>query len=1094
MLRNGHRPGGGESDTGGKTPGWGLPGHTRRLIILFVIPIAVVLVTLAVRWTLHPVIGDAAPLLLFLIPILISAYLGGLVAGLVATAFSAAAVSYVLLAPRSSLMVSGPVDQIRVGLFVIEGVIISAICHDLRRVRRKATRAEDAERAAKRHLEEQAGEIMESISEAFYALDSDYRFTFANRRALTLFDLEQDEVIGKGIFELFPALRGTDLAQGLQRTLTEREPVAFETASVRAGRWFDAHLFPKENGVSVYLQDVTDRRTIQKALENSESRLRLLYDISEATRELTDPEQILAVATQMLGRHLGASRCAYADVELNGDDFIIRQDYTDGCDSARGRYQLSDFGSRVFNEMRQGRTLVIRDVERELAPDEGGEAFSSIGVKAIICCPLVKTEGLTGMMAVHQVTPRDWTDEQIRLVEMVVERSWAFIERARIDRSLRESEGRFRTMADNIAQLAWMADANGWNFWYNQRWYDYTGTTFGEMVGDGWQKLLPPDHADRVINKISRHWESGEVWEDTFPIRGADGEYRWFLSRAIPVHDAQGRIALWFGTNTDVTEQRQAQQVLKESESRFRAMADAAPAMMWVTDGDGQCTFLSRAWQEFTGQSEAQGRGFGWVDAIHPDDREVVADVLRTSSDRGEPFSVDYRLRHADGEWRWAVHVGRPRFDDQGRFTGYVGVVVDITERKEAEEERAKLLDAERAARAEADRNSRLKDEFLATLSHELRTPLNAILGWVHLLQGDSLDPRELSEGLKTIERNARNQVALVEDLLDVSRIISGKISVDLNEIDLLEPLRSACDAVRPSAQAKGIALNFNPSVEEAAVLGDAARIQQVFWNLLSNAIKFTSEGGRIDVYADSTDQGLQVTVTDTGQGIARDFLPHIFERFRQADQTTTRRHGGLGLGLSIVHRIIELHGGSVVAESEGVGRGARFTVRLPRLPSDITSPGVDFAPEQSPEGLQEECLSDTSVLVVDDEEDSCDVMRRVLQAAGARVITANSTAEGLELIRLHRPDVLVTDIGMPDEDGYTFVRKLLATDAIAGGRMPIIAVTAFAREQDRALALDGGFDEFLTKPLEPEDLVGAVYRSLQKFGLKNEKSAVPHG
>jgi signal transduction histidine kinase len=394
---------------------------------------------------------------------------------------------------------------------------------------------------------------------------------------------------------------------------------------------------------------------------------------------------------------------------------------------------------------------------------------------------------------------------------------------------------------------------------------------------------------------------------------------------------------------------------------------------------------------------------------------------------------------------------------------------------RRAAAERERLLAAERIARAEAERASVLKDEFLATLSHELRTPLNAILGWAEVLLDGEASEEERQQGLEVISRNARAQTRLIEDLLDMSRIISGKVRLDVQRIEMAGIVATAIESVRPWAVAKNITLTFEPDPRGAPVLGDPNRLQQVAWNLLSNAVKFTPDGGKVTVRIHSTPSVAELEVCDSGQGISNEFLPHVFERFRQADSSTTRRHGGLGLGLSIVKQLVELHGGSVEVSSSGSGLGASFVVRLPSAPARGEELGLPPSAAPAAAGADSPRLGGLQILVVDDEPDARQVLAKMLLHAGAAVRTAASAREALAAIAVARPDLLLSDIGMPGKDGYGLIRDLRALAPEEGGLIPAIAITAFARSEDRTRALISGYQIHLSKPVEPAELVATV-------------------
>ncbi len=393
----------------------------------------------------------------------------------------------------------------------------------------------------------------------------------------------------------------------------------------------------------------------------------------------------------------------------------------------------------------------------------------------------------------------------------------------------------------------------------------------------------------------------------------------------------------------------------------------------------------------------------------------------------------------------------------------------DVTERKQAEQERERLLERERAAREEAEAANRIKDEFLAVLSHELRSPLNPILGWSQLLRSGILDATKTAHALETIERNAKLQTQLIEDLLDVSRILRGKLSLTRAPVDLAATIEAALETVRLATQAKSIQIHMRLDSTTGQVLGDSTRLQQVVWNLLANAVKFTPTGGQIEIRLEKRGSQAQIQVADTGKGIPPDFLPHVFEYFRQADATTTRKFGGLGLGLAIVRNLVELHGGTVWAESPGEERGATFTVRLPLMSVPTQTPQ-----EQMPEAPVAH-LTGLRILVVDDEPDIRHIVAFILEQAGATVSVAASAAEALNLMGQSLPDVLISDIGMPDMDGYMLIRQIRTLPPEQGGKIQAIALTAYATEVDRQQALAAGFQQHIAKPFEPEELVRVI-------------------
>lgn len=398
--------------------------------------------------------------------------------------------------------------------------------------------------------------------------------------------------------------------------------------------------------------------------------------------------------------------------------------------------------------------------------------------------------------------------------------------------------------------------------------------------------------------------------------------------------------------------------------------------------------------------------------------------------------------------------------------------------------ENAKLFEQAQAALTRAEEASRVKDEFLATVSHELRTPLNAVLGWASMLDGTVVEPK-VSKGIAVIHRNARAQAKIIEDILDVSRIITGKLRLELQSVDLGKIVRDAMEVVRPSADAKAIAMELRPPPEPCVLVADPERLQQVVWNLLSNSVKFTDAEGTVTATVSCDGPRVTLVVTDTGRGIAPKFLPLVFDRFEQADGTTTRRLGGLGLGLAIVRHIVELHGGQVGAASDGLGRAATFTVTLPvrAVRAERRDAAGPVRPAPQARGPLLPSLGGLRVLVVDDEPDARDLVFTVLELAGATVDTAGSAAEALTMLRRQPPDVLVSDLGMPDEDGFELMRQVRALDSERGGGIPAIALSAYTRGEDKTRAAAAGFDFHVSKPVSADDLVAAIARLMKRAG-----------
>lgn len=495
---------------------------------------------------------------------------------------------------------------------------------------------------------------------------------------------------------------------------------------------------------------------------------------------------------------------------------------------------------------------------------------------------------------------------------------------------------------DNVPELAWTARADGHIDYYNERWYEYTGTTFEQMEGWGWQAVHDPSMVDAVVAGWSRSLATGAPLEMEFPLRGKDGIFRWFLTRVRPLRDANGAVVRWFGTNTNI-------------------------------------------------------------------------------------------------------------------------------------DERVRLLASEKSAREEAERSNRAKDEFLAIVSHELRNPLNAMLGWTRLLRSGTIPAERHERALETIERNAVNQAQLIEDLLDVSRLVSGKLALDVQTVQLARVVEQAVESARPGMDAKGLRVSLVLD-DQGVLAGDAARLHQVVWNLLTNATKFTPKGGSIQVILRRDGSQLELVVIDSGRGIDPSFLPHVFERFKQADASTTKTHSGLGLGLSISKSLVEMHGGTITAASAGLGQGATFALRFPiaavrqtpawaRPQQASTAMGFEAPPE----------LRELWVLVVDDEPDTRDMIAVVLAAYGSIVSAASSVEEAMSAFESASTDVILSDIGMPEADGYELIRRIRARPRSAGGATPGACLTGYTTSEDRRRALLAGFTMHLPKPIDPAELVAVV-------------------
>jgi PAS domain S-box-containing protein len=523
--------------------------------------------------------------------------------------------------------------------------------------------------------------------------------------------------------------------------------------------------------------------------------------------------------------------------------------------------------------------------------------------------------------------PEGSPDYFVSVVEDISTRKWA-------EQKLHEEEQRLR-LASRVAGLGifeWDVQADC-AVWENERMYEI----FGHTLVDGTlsktqllQQYVHPDDVDTLNSVLSDGAKSGRPIHTVYRIYRKDGALRWLDLAGNFESGPDGSPKKMIGVLADITEQRLADEALHASHAQFRLLADTAPVMIWTSEKDKLCNFFNKSWLDFTGRSMEEELGNGWTEGIFPEDCERCLNVYATYFEAQKPFKIEYRLRRFDGEYRWLLDHAVPRFSPGGKFLGYIGSCIDITDLKQAEAEREELAH-EQAARAAAEAAIQAKDEFLTMVSHELRSPLNAILGYAQLLRPGRVTIENINKAVGVIERNAKAQLQIIEDLLDSARIMTGKLRIAPVPVDLAPVLDAALDTVRATAEAKGITLvtDFGGGTEQ--LLGDSTRLQQIVSNLLSNAVKFTSDGGRVELHMESDEDWVRLTVRDTGKGIEPEFLPHVFERFRQADSSSGRRHAGVGLGLSIVKYLVELHGGAITAASEGAGCGSTFTVKLPR-------------------------------------------------------------------------------------------------------------------------------------------------------------------
>ena len=610
------------------------------------------------------------------------------------------------------------------------------------------------------------------------------------------------------------------------------------------------------------------------------------------------------------------------------------------------------------------------------------------------------------------------------------------------------------------------------------------GYQAGEIIGSNFSRFYGPEDlvAQKPQNELKIAAREGRVHDEGWRLR-KDGTRFWANTVITALRDDAGHVIGYAKITRDLTERRAAEERLRQSEEVFRLLVSSVrDYAIFLLDPEGNVATWNAGAQRIKQYTPEEIIGQHFSRFYPEEDKDKPARELEIARRDGSVEDEGWRVRK-DGTRFWANVVITAVYDEHRELRGFAKVTRDMTERKRTEEQlfeqrEARFMAEEERRRAEASYRvsqeaNRAKDEFLMTLSHELRTPMTAILGWARLLPALPPNDDTFREAVLAIGRSAQLQSRLIDDVLDVSRIVSGKLRLAMENVDVLRLLQSTIATVRPSAEAKRITLSTTVAPGLGTIVGDGTRLQQILWNLLSNAIKFTPKRGEVRVSARRTSSHVQFAVTDTGEGIDPGFLPHVFEPFRQAENPSTRVHGGLGLGLSIVRYLAEAHGGTVAAESNGRGQGATFTVTLPigavAVPSEPQAP----MPAMMPFTAVEQLLTGRKILLVDDDEDGRRVFRAVLRHAGADVVDVGSAALALEAIALRRPDIVLTDIAMPQTDGYVLAKQLRAENP----GLKIIALTAFPA--GRAPAKDSVFDAYVTKPVEPSTLVDVVARVL---------------
>ncbi|MGL5077125.1 MAG: PAS domain-containing protein, partial [Waterburya sp.] len=867
--------------------------------------------------------------------------------------------------------------------------------------------------------------ILESMTDAFYTLDRDFNFTYINQEAQRILYKSQEQLLGKSIWSEFSPVVGTEMESQYRRVLQEQTATRFEYYYPPFDCWYEISVYPSIHGLSIYFRDITDSKLAAIRLKENERLLKLALSSAKAGswdweiltgKVIWSPENYdlhgLNTQTELLAYH-------------NLRNLIHPEDL-----------------DRVKQEVEQvlsGQVTELRTEYRIIHPQRGIRWLLSIG----------------------NVTRND-QGEAIRMSGINLD----ITDRKQIEETLRNSETRLRKILDSLIIFAGVITTDGEVIEVNQVALDLASLQLEDVLHHKFCETYwwsnDPETKAKLKDAIQRAAKGESV---RFDLLARVGENKSILVdfSIVPVFNTDGEIEYLIPSGIDVSDREASRQALKESEDELRLITEIIPQQIWTASPTGEMEYINQRWQDYTGVSLEQIKADGWSSIIHLEDLPQVEQVWNDSIQLGKNYDLEARLRGKDGAYRWFLGRARPLRNEEGEIIKWYGTNTDINLIKELEEKlRQQTIDLTEA--------NRLKDEFLAIVSHELRTPLNPILGWSQLIATGKLDVDKVTQGIEIIQRNAKLQSQLIDDLLDVSRILRGKLDLKISAINLESIIRSAVATVQLAAEAKSIQIitEFNPDVGQ--VSGDAGRLQQIVWNLLSNAIKFTPEAGKVTIKLQRIGTKAEIQVQDTGQGIEPDFLPYVFDRFRQAESATTRQFGGLGLGLAIVRHLTEIHKGTVSVTSPGEGKGATFSVQLPLINTlTLKQPDRNLANEP----VKANRLKGMKILVVEDEIDSRNILTFVLEQEGAEVIPVNSAYAALQALNQSTPDLIISDIGMPGMDGYTLMTQIRKLPQ--GKKLPAIALSAYAGETDRQRSLDVGFHKHLSKPINIPELIDTI-------------------
>jgi PAS domain S-box-containing protein len=949
--------------------------------------------------------------------------------------------------------------------------------------------------------------FLASSGEGFAALDRQLRYTYVNNAATTLVGLSREAVIGRTPNEILPPEVADDIVPRVREVMATGRSQQYDTYLPALNRWFENRLYPSDDGVFVFFSDITTRREAEEALRRSDESHRFLVSLNDAVRTLRDPHQIMLEISMRVGRHFGATRCTYGEIDDAQQHVVLTGDYTDGAVSVAGRHRLDEFGPALIRDLTAGQTVVVPDValDARTADPNVIAAFAAIETRSLLCVPLVKEGRFVALFVLHQRQPRGWNAADAALMEQVAERTWFAVEHSRAEAALRESRDVLALAMRSGRMGAWSRNLITNEIWWSRELEEIFGLAPGGFDGTeaGVLAFVHADDRPYIERAVADAIAAGRDYIVEFRFQDASGALRWMEGRGRAIYGADGAPESLHGLGIDITSRKASDAALADALERERLLVRLDDAVRSIADpeqitftaarllgahlGVNRCAYATVEADEDS--FDLTGNYTNGVGSIVGRYRfaQFGAECLRRMR-AGEPYVVNDSYTDAqidDGDREayerteiravicvpilkagrfvaaMAVHTKSPR----AWRTAEVELVQQFAsrcwesiERARVEGERAGLLEAAEAA-------NRAKDEFMAMLGHELRNPLSPIVTALQLmkLRGGVASDRERT----VIERQVAHLTRLVDDLLDVSRIARGKVELKAEIVELSQVVASAIEVASPLLEQRQHTLTVDVPRQDLAVEGDVARLSQIVSNLLTNAAKYTPPGGRITVTGAAEGGEVVLRVRDTGIGIPPEVLPRVFDLFVQGRQSLDRAEGGLGLGLTIVRSLVDRHHGSVTVSSDGPGCGSEFTVRLPRtahvsgaVPGGIAND--DAAPEAAGRG-------GARILIVDDNDDAAVMLSHALGAKGYETQLAHDGFQALQIAATRRPDAALLDIGLPVMDGYELAGRLREIDGLAD--LPLVAVTGYGQESDRRRSAAAGFHHHVVKPIDLDTL-----------------------